>query len=149
MTARKYILPSRKTNLLYRPLLVASPSSLSSRFQSSWEKFLTMAPIEKSAGDPAVPLGGQFVSARANTGTLTQPDQAAHPDTDLDGVVPQDSLPQNWSKTRRWLIVLALSFTSLMVYVFGSMSARTPPLPHDHPDSTLEASVVVMRVTRF
>lgn len=32
-----------------------------------------------------------------------------------DDVVPRHSLPQNWSSTRRWLIVLALSFTSLMV----------------------------------
>ncbi|KAH8770804.1 major facilitator superfamily domain-containing protein [Diaporthe sp. PMI_573] len=68
-----------------------------------------MAPVEESAGDPAV--GVLPVSEQAQTGT--QLDEPAHLDT--DGVVPQHSLPQNWSRTRRWFIVLALSLTSLMV----------------------------------
>lgn len=59
-----------------------------------------MAPAEKSVGDPAV-----------------RPDDPAHSPSDTNDVVPQHSLPQNWSKTRRWLIVLAMSLTSLMVYV--------------------------------
>jgi len=79
-----------------------------------------MAPVEKSIGDPAV--GVLPVSAQAQTGT--HPDEPAHPDT--DGVVPQHLLPQNWSRTRRWLIVLALSLTSLMVYVLGCLLEKPP-----------------------
>ncbi|KAI9647880.1 hypothetical protein NHQ30_004268 [Ciborinia camelliae] len=33
----------------------------------------------------------------------------------INGVVPETSLPQNWSSMRKWLIVLASSLTSLMV----------------------------------
>ena len=34
---------------------------------------------------------------------------------DVASEVSEKSLPQNWSSLRRWLIILALSFTSLMV----------------------------------
>lgn len=37
---------------------------------------------------------------------------------DLEATDPL--LPQNWSKTRKWLILIALSLMSLMVYVPAS-----------------------------
>lgn len=98
------------------------------------EDVIAAAPAADVA-DVAVPAAS---SARLD-GMAEKNENGSAPE--IDSMVPSHALPQNWSSTRRWLIVLALSLTSLMVYVPGpfalAMPARSALNGHGHSRASI------------